>query len=63
MALAEAGAAVVVIERSETDAWQARALRDKDCDVEARVGDVTDAARMDAIATELADAGGRRRSS
>jgi NAD(P)-dependent dehydrogenase (short-subunit alcohol dehydrogenase family) len=56
-ALAEAGAAVVVIERSEADAEQALALRDKGYDIEVRVGDVTDAARMEAIATELADAG------
>lgn len=56
-ALAEAGAVVVVIERNEADAEQALALRDKGYDVEVRVGDVTDAARMDAIATELADGG------
>ncbi|EJT02770.1 SDR family oxidoreductase [Rhizobium sp. CCGE 510] len=57
-ALAEAGAAVVVIERSEADAQQALALRDKGYDIEVRVGDVTDAARMDEIANELA--GGAR---
>ncbi|EJC82511.1 dehydrogenase of unknown specificity [Rhizobium leguminosarum bv. trifolii WSM2297] len=56
-ALAEAGAAVVVIERSEADAQQALALRDKGYDVEVRVGDVTDAGRMDEIAAELADGG------
>jgi NAD(P)-dependent dehydrogenase (short-subunit alcohol dehydrogenase family) len=55
-ALAEAGAAVVVIERSEADAQEALALRDKGYDVDVRVGDVTDAARMEAIAAELADA-------
>ncbi|WP_454855984.1 SDR family NAD(P)-dependent oxidoreductase [Rhizobium binxianense] len=56
-ALAEAGAAVVVIERSEDDAKGALALRDRGYDVEVRVGDVTDSVRMEAIATELADAG------
>ncbi|MBY5664463.1 SDR family NAD(P)-dependent oxidoreductase [Rhizobium leguminosarum] len=56
-ALAEAGAAVVVIERSEADAEQALALRGRGYDIEVRVGDVTDAARMEAIAAELADGG------
>ncbi|ANM09083.1 MULTISPECIES: SDR family NAD(P)-dependent oxidoreductase [unclassified Rhizobium] len=56
-ALAEAGAAVVVIERAEADARQALALRDKGYDVDVRLGDVTDAGRMEEIATELADAG------
>lgn len=55
-ALAEAGATVVVIERSEADAQEALSLRDKGYDVEVRVGDVTDAARMEAIAAELAHA-------
>ncbi|MGO7580793.1 SDR family NAD(P)-dependent oxidoreductase, partial [Rhizobium ruizarguesonis] len=32
-------------------------LRDRGYDVEVRVGEVTDAARMDAIAAELADGG------
>ena len=41
-ALAEAGARVVVIERSETDAAQAIALRKKGHDVQLRLGDVTD---------------------
>ncbi|MEF0941322.1 SDR family NAD(P)-dependent oxidoreductase [Rhizobium sp. BR 362] len=56
-ALAEAGAAIVVIERTEADAQDALALRDKGYDVELRVGDVTDAERMEAIATELAEGG------
>ncbi|MBB4569293.1 SDR family NAD(P)-dependent oxidoreductase [Rhizobium leucaenae] len=56
-ALAEAGAAIVVIERTEADAQDALALRDKGYDVELRVGDVTDAERMEAIATELAKGG------
>jgi NAD(P)-dependent dehydrogenase (short-subunit alcohol dehydrogenase family) len=52
-ALAGAGASVVVIERKEEDAAEALALRDKGHDVEVRVGDVTDSARMDAIADAL----------
>ncbi len=56
-ALAEAGAAVVVIERDEADARGALALRDKGYDIDLRTGDVTDSARMEAIATELADGG------
>ncbi|NTJ68003.1 SDR family oxidoreductase [Agrobacterium rhizogenes] len=56
-ALAEAGAAVVVIERGEADAREALALRDKGYDIDLRIGDVTDSARMEAIATELADGG------
>lgn len=56
-ALAEAGAAVVVIERNESDAEQALALKDKGYDVELRLGDVTDSTRMEAIANELADSG------
>ena len=52
-ALAEAGARVVVVERSETDAAQAIALRKKGHDVELRLGDVTDSARMEEIAAEL----------
>lgn len=52
-ALAEAGARVVVIERSETDAAQAIALRKKGHDVQLRLGDVTDSARMEEIAAEL----------
>ena len=53
-ALAEAGAAVVVIERSEADAVQALALRDKGHEIIVKTGDVTDAGRMAAIADELA---------
>lgn len=56
-ALAEAGAAVVVIERNEADAEEALALRDKGYDIELRLGDVTNADRMEAIATELAEGG------
>ncbi|MDE1991249.1 MAG: SDR family oxidoreductase [Rhizobiaceae bacterium] len=56
-ALAEAGAAVVVIERNEADATDALSLRDSGYDIELRLGDVTDSTRMEAIATELADAG------
>ncbi|NLS16616.1 SDR family oxidoreductase [Rhizobium sp. P40RR-XXII] len=56
-ALAEAGAAVVVIERGEADAREALALRDRGYDIDLRIGDVTDSARMEAIATELADGG------
>ncbi len=52
-ALAEHGARVVVIERSEADAEGALALRAKGYDVAVKLGDVTDAARMDAIAAEL----------
>ncbi len=56
-ALAEAGASVVVIERSEQDAHEALALRSKGYEIELHVGDVTDSARMEAIASELAAAG------
>ncbi len=56
-ALAEAGAAVVVIERDEADARGALALREKGYDIDVRIGDVTDSARMEAIATELVDGG------
>ena len=47
-ALAEAGAAVVVIERNEADAEEALALRDKGYEIELRLGDVTDADRIEA---------------
>jgi NAD(P)-dependent dehydrogenase (short-subunit alcohol dehydrogenase family) len=56
-ALAQAGAAVVVIERKEEDAAGALALRQKGYDVELRLGDVTDSARMAAIADGLAAEG------
>lgn len=56
-ALAEAGARVVVIERSEADAAEALALREKGHDVSVMPGNVTDAARMEAIAAELAAGG------
>ncbi|MBN8950521.1 MULTISPECIES: SDR family oxidoreductase [unclassified Rhizobium] len=56
-ALAEAGAAIVVIERGEADAQEALALRNRGYEIELRIGDVTDSARMEAIATELADDG------
>lgn len=56
-ALAEAGAAIVVVERREEDAREAVALRGKGYEIEIRVGDVTDSARMEAIASELAASG------
>ena len=56
-AFVEAGAAVVVIERSEADAVQALALRDRGHDVVVKTGDVTDLRRMAAIADELAAEG------
>lgn len=56
-ALAEAGARVVVIERAEADATDALALRAKGYDIELRLGDVTDDARMTALADELAAEG------
>jgi NAD(P)-dependent dehydrogenase (short-subunit alcohol dehydrogenase family) len=56
-AIAEAGASVVVIERSEEDAEAALALRSKGYEIEVRVGDVTDSPRMEAIASELVAAG------
>jgi NAD(P)-dependent dehydrogenase (short-subunit alcohol dehydrogenase family) len=56
-ALAEAGASVVVIERAEKDAEQALALRDKGYDIDLRLGDVTDSARIETIAAELATSG------
>ncbi|MFW7355443.1 MAG: SDR family NAD(P)-dependent oxidoreductase [Brucella sp.] len=54
-ALAEAGASVIVIERSEADAREAVALRAKGYEIDIRLGDVTDSARMEVIASELAD--------
>ncbi|MFO1144580.1 MAG: SDR family oxidoreductase [Amaricoccus sp.] len=56
-AFVEAGAAVVVIERSEADAVQALALRERGHDVVVKTGDVTDSRRMAAIADELAAEG------
>jgi NAD(P)-dependent dehydrogenase (short-subunit alcohol dehydrogenase family) len=56
-ALAEAGARVVVIERTEADAEEALRLRGKGYDIELSVGNVTDAARMEQIASELVAAG------
>ncbi len=56
-ALAEAGASVIVIERSEADAREAIDLRAKGYEIDIRAGDVTDSARMEAIASELADMG------
>lgn len=56
-ALAEAGASVVVIERTKADALEVLALRAKGYDIQLKVGDVTDSARMDAIAAELAAEG------
>jgi NAD(P)-dependent dehydrogenase (short-subunit alcohol dehydrogenase family) len=56
-ALAEAGARLVIIERSEEDAADALALRKKGYQVDLALGDVTDAARMEAIAAGLAEDG------
>lgn len=56
-ALAEAGASVVVIERTEADATEALALRGRGYDIELRLGNVTDAARMEEIAGEMAAEG------
>lgn len=56
-ALAEAGARVIIIERSEADAAEAVALRAKGFDITIKTGDVTDSARMEAIAAELAAEG------
>ena len=52
-ALAEAGARVVIIERSEADAEEALALRAAGYDISVKTGNVTDTARMEAIAAEL----------
>lgn len=56
-ALAEAGASVFVIERTEADAADALSLRAKGYDIGLALGDVTDPARVTAIADELAAAG------
>lgn len=56
-ALAEAGASVVVLERNQADAADAIALRAKGYRIDILLGDVTDAARMTAVADELAAAG------
>lgn len=56
-ALAEAGASVFVIERTEAEAEPALALRGKGLEVNVRTGDVTDPGRMDAIAAEMANSG------
>lgn len=56
-ALAEAGASVVVIERGEADAEEALRLRDRGYDIELRLGNVTDSARMEEIAAELLASG------
>lgn len=53
-ALAEAGAGVVVIERSEDDATEALALKRKGYDISVQQGDVADPARMEAIAASMA---------
>lgn len=52
-ALAEAGASVVIIERAEADAAEALALRSRGHDIEVRLGNVTDSARMEDIAAAL----------
>ena len=56
-ALAEAGASVVVIERTEADAQHALALRAKGYDIDLRTGDVTNAARMEEVAAAMAAEG------
>lgn len=56
-ALAGAGASIVVIERKEEDAAAALALSAKGYDIELRLGDVADPARMEAIAAGLASEG------
>lgn len=56
-ALAQAGAAVIVIERAEADAAEALALRAKGHRIDVMLGDVADSARMTAIADELAASG------
>jgi NAD(P)-dependent dehydrogenase (short-subunit alcohol dehydrogenase family) len=56
-ALAEAGAKVVIIERTEADAAQALALRAKGYEIDLRIGDVTDVERMEKIAADLAEEG------
>jgi NAD(P)-dependent dehydrogenase (short-subunit alcohol dehydrogenase family) len=57
-ALADAGASVVVIERNEADAEQALALRRKGHNISLKIGDVTNARRMNEIADELKSDGG-----
>jgi NAD(P)-dependent dehydrogenase (short-subunit alcohol dehydrogenase family) len=52
-ALAEAGASIVIVERSEADAADALALRVRGYDIVLKTGDVTDSGRMEAIAAEL----------
>lgn len=56
-ALAQAGASVVVIERSEADASEALALNKKGHDISVKLGDVSDSSRMNAIADKLAAEG------
>lgn len=56
-ALAEAGARIVIIERSEADAAEALALRERGHEVEIALGDVTDSTRMEAIAADLLERG------
>ncbi|MBZ5763247.1 SDR family oxidoreductase [Rhizobium sp. VS19-DR104.2] len=56
-ALAEAGARVVVIERSEADASEALALRQKGYDIDLLIGDVANSGRVEEMARQLADEG------
>src|SRR3954454_8561001 len=56
-ALAESGARLIIIERSEKDAAEAIALREKGFEVELALGNVTESARIEAIAAVLAEAG------
>ncbi|KJF71665.1 MULTISPECIES: SDR family NAD(P)-dependent oxidoreductase [Agrobacterium] len=56
-ALAEAGARVVVVERSEADASEALALRQKGYDIDLLIGDVANSDRVEEMAKQLADEG------
>lgn len=56
-ALAEAGARLVIVERSEAEAAQALTLQEKGYEVTLELGDVTNADRMEAIAGMLAEDG------
>lgn len=56
-ALAEAGASIIVIERQESDATEALALRKKGYDIDIQIGDVVNSQRMEEIATKLSNSG------
>lgn len=55
-AFLEAGASVVVIERSEKDGEAILGLKEKGFDIDLRLGDVTNSLQMEEIAQELVDA-------